>query len=223
VGEDLHVNGRPSDAASSHTLLSQGESHWWSFNLPRNLSDRRSLRDFLPSSASLQASSFYRRTDKEKGPAPSIEPRGIPQPGPTVSFTQHQANSPGWDTPWTARPNAQGPLRKRDTETSTSYFAHDSPSDDEQLTSSTSRRKRIRKFILSNPYVPIVRPIHRLARLDLGLTAPQLFRVINVAFTTAALGIAITIRRVEMANFAMGAVGSSPSVSVTNSFSPFGC
>ncbi|KAF5355936.1 hypothetical protein D9756_003865 [Leucocoprinus leucothites] len=187
---------RPSDTASSHTLLSQGESRWWSFTLPRNLSERRGLRDFLPSSASLQASSFYRRTDKEKGPElpqprPSVDRLTIPQPDPARQFTQHQANSPGWDTPWTSRPNAQGPLRKRDTEAS--YFDRDPPSDEEQLTP-TSRRKKIRRFILINPYVPI------------------LFRVINIAFTTAALGIAIQIRRVEMASHAMGAVGSSPTV-----------
>ncbi|KXN89919.1 hypothetical protein AN958_04923 [Leucoagaricus sp. SymC.cos] len=196
--DSSHSKPRPTDAASFHTLLSQGESRWWSFTLPRNLSERRGLRDFLPSSASLQPSSFYRRADKEKGPEAPPAPRhsldrsSILPPGPSAQFTQHQANSPGWDTPWTARSNAQGPLRKRDTEAS--YFSREPPSDEEQLTPFTSRRKKIRRFMLTNPYVPI------------------LFRVINIAFTTAALGIAIRIRRVEMANHAMGAVGSSPTV-----------
>jgi hypothetical protein len=41
---------------------------------------------------------------------------------------------------------------------------------------------------------------------------PLLFRFINISFTTAALGVAIRIRLIEMDNHVMGAVGSSPSL-----------
>ena len=143
-----------SDAASSHTLPSQGQSRWWSFNL-----QRRGLRDFLPSSASLQPSSFYRRADKEKTAEPPREHLEASQPtipDPAFQLTQHQANSPGWDTPWTSRPNAQGPLRKRDTEAA--YFNPTPPPDEERLSLNTTRRKKIRRFILINPYVPLVSP-----------------------------------------------------------------
>jgi len=40
----------------------------------------------------------------------------------------------------------------------------------------------------------------------------QLFRFINIAFTTAALAISIRIRTTELKNNALGAVGSSPYV-----------
>jgi len=48
--------------------------------------------------------------------------------------------------------------------------------------------------MLYNPYVPL------------------LFRFINIAFTTAALAIAIRIRHLEKRNGIMGAVGSSPTL-----------
>ncbi|KAF9452663.1 hypothetical protein P691DRAFT_614039, partial [Macrolepiota fuliginosa MF-IS2] len=183
----LHPDPRPSDAASSHTLLSQGESRWWSFTLP----DTRGLRDFLPSPASLHRKEKPPDAPQPR-PRPSLDRLSIPLPDPTFHFTQNQATSPGWDTPWTSRPNAQGPLRRRDTEAS--YFTQPLPSDEEHLVHPKNCKKKFRKFILINSYVPI------------------LFRVINIAFTTAALGIAIRIRRIEMANHAMGAVGSSPTV-----------
>ncbi|KAL9716138.1 hypothetical protein Ac2012v2_000583 [Leucoagaricus gongylophorus] len=183
--DNSQANPRPSDAASLHSVLSQGESRWWTFT-------RRGLRDFLPSSASLQPPSFYRKTDREKGTEPPSVVDRLNIPHPALQLTQHQANSPGWDTPWTSRLNAQGPHRKRDAEAA--YFDSSPPSDEERLSLSTTRRKKIRRFILINPYVPL------------------LFRVINIAFTTAALGIAIRIRRIEMYNHAMGAVGSSPTV-----------
>ncbi|XP_006454428.1 hypothetical protein AGABI2DRAFT_197536 [Agaricus bisporus var. bisporus H97] len=183
----------PSDAASTHTLLSQGESRWWSFTLPRHRPDyHRTFRDFLPASPSLQSTSFYRKA----APPPPKRSAGLslPLPDPTTQFTRHQVTSPGWDSPWTTRSSAQGPLRKRDTEAS--YFSQRPPSDEErqQHARPLSRRKQVRRFIFTNPYVPI------------------LFRVINIAFTTSALGMAIQIRKIEMSNHAMGAVGSSPTV-----------
>jgi len=75
-----------------------------------------------------------------------------------------------------------------------SYFNLGAASDEENLIRSKSRKQKLRWFILNNAHVPL------------------LFRVINIAFTTAALGIAIRIRRIEMANHTMGAVGSSPTV-----------
>ena len=42
----------------------------------------------------------------------------------------------------------------------------------------------------------------------------KLFRFINIAFTAAAMAIAIRIRNMEERNGVMGAVGSSPCVSI---------
>lgn len=145
--DNSQANPRPSDAASLHSVLSQGESRWWTFT-------RRGLRDFLPSSASLQPPSFYRKTDREKGTEPPSVVDRLNIPHPALQLTQHQANSPGWDTPWTSRLNAQGPHRKRDAEAA--YFDSSPPSDEERLSLSTTRRKKVRRFILINPYVPLV-------------------------------------------------------------------
>jgi hypothetical protein len=73
-----------------------------------------------------------------------------------------------------------------------------------------SRRKKLRRFIFTNPYVPIVSLISLRSPYFFSHNPLQLFRVINIAFTTSALGIAIQIRNIEGANHAMGAVGSSP-------------
>ncbi|KAF8622246.1 hypothetical protein AX15_007185 [Amanita polypyramis BW_CC] len=56
------------------------------------------------------------------------------------------------------------------------------------------KRKRLRYFILVNPYVPL------------------LFRFINITLTSAALGIATHIRQVEIENHLLGIIGSSPLV-----------
>ena len=48
--------------------------------------------------------------------------------------------------------------------------------------------------------------------LKLTFMCDKLFRFINIAFTAAALAIAIRIRHLEKRNGIMGAVGSSPYV-----------
>jgi len=107
-------------------------------------------------------------------------------------FTLSHNATPGWDTPWSARMAAQGPSRRR----RDGSFAVNTV--DEQETSSArksqTRRKKFRTFLLTNTYVPL------------------LFRFINIAFTTAALGVAIRIRQWEKQNNVMGVVGSSPTL-----------
>lgn len=50
------------------------------------------------------------------------------------------------------------------------------------------------------------------------LTFEQLFRFLNILFTTSALAIAIRIRLYELHSHVMGAVGSSPYVLFHSSF-----
>lgn len=56
-----------------------------------------------------------------------------------------QSRTPGWDSPWTARPP-----RNRDED----ILARDASDPDGRT---GSKKKKLRTFILTNPYVPLVR------------------------------------------------------------------
>ncbi|KAJ3925869.1 MAG: hypothetical protein NXY57DRAFT_1030771 [Lentinula lateritia] len=125
----------------------------------------------------------------------------ISMPTPRATFTVNQTNSPGWETPWTSRVGAQGPFRSRsrheegpgyeDEENLESHSGLSGSNDDSRW---ESRRKRLRIFLLSNPYVPL------------------LFRLVNISFTTGTLAVAIHIRNWEKRYGLMGIVGSSPTL-----------
>lgn len=72
------------------------------------------------------------------------------------------------------------------------------------------RRKKLRTFILNSAYVPLVRSSS--LHVSVLIMLAQLFRCINISFTTAALGMAIRIRILERRFHVMGAVGSSPTL-----------
>ncbi|KAJ3492478.1 hypothetical protein NLJ89_g11226 [Agrocybe chaxingu] len=119
-----------------------------------------------------------------------------PPTAPGVPYTLAHTSTPGWDTPWTPKPAAQGPSRPSRPNSSYGFVEEEAlPDENEKRLSGWSRRrKQLRSFILVNTYVPL------------------LFRFINIAFTGAALGMAIRIRNIELRHDAMGAVGSSPTV-----------
>ncbi|KAJ3995024.1 hypothetical protein F5050DRAFT_1770330 [Lentinula boryana] len=121
----------------------------------------------------------------------------ISMPTPRAPFTVNQSNSPGWETPWTSRVGAQGPFRSRSRHDEGSRYGDEensglSGSNDD--TRWDSRRKRLRIFLLNNPYVPL------------------LFRLINMFFTAGTLAVAIRIRQWEKRYGVMGVVGSSPTL-----------
>ncbi|KAL5495145.1 hypothetical protein ACEPAI_607 [Sanghuangporus weigelae] len=125
----------------------------------------------------------------------------IPLPTTPAAITISQNRTPGWDTPWSER-------ARRSLDDSGSHgsnvpsrqdsFANadgaDDPPDGRKRSKWYRRRKRLRMFILSNTYVPL------------------LFRVINITLTTAALAVAIKIRQKEKHYGVMGAVGASPTL-----------
>lgn len=180
--EGPHVDEtRASDVGSFQSDPSEGTSRWWTFTLPRtsrhqqqeslNLlptsskSERRGFRDIslpwmLTSSASQREVSTVLRRDKEKESncdSPHLT-MTMPAP-PPAPYTLAHTNTPGWDTPWTSRPAAQGPARV-DREDSYGFeedHGSDSPSSDKDLSGWALRRKQIRSFILVNTYVPLVR------------------------------------------------------------------
>ncbi|KAJ8084134.1 hypothetical protein AAF712_001006 [Marasmius tenuissimus] len=223
---------RASDVASFHSTLhpNGAPSRWWAFTLPRpskesngseNLLEQkpqperkstgfRPSKSWLPTSASAfrEGSTFSRRAGEKSngnGEGSSRQPwdETIQLPpqaaGLPPSTLAHNA-TPGWETPWTARSAAQGPRRNQARENSYGMgdevldSSEDHSVDDKGTWS--QRKKRFRMFILSNAYVPL------------------LFRVINISFTSAALGISVRIRRIESQNQLMGALGSSPTLVV---------
>ncbi|KAF9068113.1 hypothetical protein BDP27DRAFT_1392918 [Rhodocollybia butyracea] len=214
---------------SSTDRNSNSLSRWFAFTLPRQtarapqspdeesprgltrrpsfFADKR--RSWVIGTPTIPTAAFPRRAH-EKSPAdPGSEKRknwnisiAMPTP-PRAPFTRNQADSPGWETPWTARVGAQGPYHSRSRRGGVSYD-EDVEENLEGNSGSTeshddhskwkTRRKRLRLFLLNHPYVPL------------------LFRLINLSFTTGTLAVAIHIRLVEHKSGLVGVVGSSPTL-----------
>ncbi|TFY71050.1 hypothetical protein EVG20_g1943, partial [Dentipellis fragilis] len=216
----------PSEARRSDAISYQSSSghptsdhlRWWAFNRTRPRSDTGasdvppppplerkgiSVIEQLGRHAWKSSSNSQDETvvEKEAGPSTS-HPKdwglrlSMPTP-PPAPFTLAQSHTPGWDSPWTARP--------ANTHLSGIYeqlgnVRNGSVDDKDSGASNLSRWARIKKrgraYLLHNTYVPL------------------LFRFINITFTTAALAIAIRIRLLESAHGVMGALGSSPTLVV---------
>lgn len=154
----------------------------------------------------------------------------IPMPTPGgASLTLAQAQTPGWDTPWSPK---VGPKRSRSIRDNASVqhlgqgsnlglrnssapFASADALEDGSGRKRTKwyyRRKRIRSFVLTNNYVPLVSHFLSIISLlsSLFCRYTQLFRVVNITLTTAALAVAISIINKERDYGIRGAIGSSP-------------
>lgn len=107
-------------------------------------------------------------------------------PAPQSPITLAQTRTPGWETPWTPRaPGVTWDIDVGDNE---------QEDEGEKLSKWQKRKKRIRVYMLTNTYVPL------------------LFRLVNISFTTSALAIAIHIRLSENHAHIAGALGSSPTL-----------
>ena len=131
-------------------------------------------------------------------------------PPPTSPFTLSHNATPGWDTPWSSRaPRTVGlgvhPYHRTD-----DHPDQDVQDDEEKLSTWQARRKRFRVYILYNAYVPLVRSYAFICLSCISYRLVQLFRIFNIVLTTAALVMAIQIRKVEERHGIMGALGSSP-------------
>ncbi|KAK0233251.1 hypothetical protein IW262DRAFT_63226 [Armillaria fumosa] len=223
---DFHYvsESRPSDIGSFQSVASP--SRWWTFTHPwpthygttnhpddPSKSEKKPQNSFkdrsmawLPSTATAfrEGSSFVRRGEKSPDSPENTQRHrrdwnlsiSLPNPVANPLTLTHNA-TPGWETPWTARPTAQGPSRSegRDDGYGFGDVEHASSSTGSQdITVWQRRKKRFRAFILSNTYVPL------------------LFRFINLTFTTIALGVAIRVRQREREYGIMGALGSSPTL-----------
>jgi len=200
---------RPSDAAS-YQSSDPGPSRWWTFALPRpqraNTLDKDTLSEVKHD---LRGNLLKDRPNPrwsgsgENATLGDSEPKENPRSGrglhvelprtPVRPFTLSHTQSPGWDTPWSARlplsvarANGTG-----DAYNQLGLEEHQLEEDHEQ-NPWKQRKKVLRNFLLTNSYVPL------------------LFRFVNITFTISALAIAIRIRALEMSHHVRGAVGSSP-------------
>ncbi|KZV75538.1 hypothetical protein PENSPDRAFT_71365 [Peniophora sp. CONT] len=116
----------------------------------------------------------------------------MPQPAPS---TIAQSKTPGWDSPWMAKPLEDGGIPGAATGAGHSVHTGNEVKA-EDLTGWAAFKKRTRRFLLNNVYVPL------------------LFRIVNIGLTTAALGIAIRLRIIEERDTTVGVLGASPTLVV---------
>ncbi|KAH8988914.1 hypothetical protein EDB92DRAFT_1935686 [Lactarius akahatsu] len=121
----------------------------------------------------------------------------MPTP-PVTPQALARTRTPGWDSPWAARPPESSSRRDIYEQLRNGESVEGQPPDSPVANESwwPRARKRARAYLLTNTYVPL------------------LFRFVNITFTTAALAIAIRIRRVEARNGVTGVLGSSPTLVV---------
>lgn len=174
IHERTHPNdSRMSDVASFQSNPSEAGSRWWTFTplrtrpetfdlLPSSQKpEKKTFRDislsWMPTSSSQREAGGLNRKDQEKDPETANPHLSIPMPVQLfVPNTVAHTNTPGWDTPWTSRSAAQGPVRHSTREDS--YELQDDHSSDSNKDQSpwSRRRKQLRSFILVNTYVPLV-------------------------------------------------------------------
>ncbi|KAI0348441.1 hypothetical protein BDW22DRAFT_1404340 [Trametopsis cervina] len=212
---DGRSDHRPSDVTSYQSSTGDenmaGPSRWWAFTRPRP-------EDTGPGSPTLPLTSNAARLGFHRGRALSVNwlPASLSRrPGdgetsprereiqvgtdlrmPKLHLdlqemhspqTVAQTKTPGWDVPWSPRAPGQ-PTVSWDTS------AGSDEDSNEKSGVWQTRKKRIRVYMLTNVYVPL------------------LFRVVNIMFTTSALAIGIRIRLVERRYHIEGVLGASPTL-----------
>ncbi|KAI0304927.1 hypothetical protein BC826DRAFT_978988 [Russula brevipes] len=123
----------------------------------------------------------------------------ISMPGtPAATHTLSHSRTPGWDSPWAPRPLESLSHRTIYEQLQNGDSAEEQPPEGTAGDGTwwPRTRKRARAYLLHNTYVPL------------------LFRFINITFTTAALAVALRIRREERYTNSEGVLGSSPTLVV---------
>ncbi|KAF9787142.1 hypothetical protein BJ322DRAFT_1186412 [Thelephora terrestris] len=200
---------RPSNAAS-YQSSSPRPSRWWTFTLPRpqrtNTLEKdvlggverdlrgNLLKDRLSSRWSGSGDNTTLRNSEQNENTRGGWNLHIDLPrSPGKPFTLSHTQSPGWDTPWSARlPTSIARANGNGNAYNGMLSEEHQQEEDHEQDPWKQRKKLLRNFLLTNGYVPL------------------LFRFVNITFTTSALAIAIRIRALEMSNHVRGAVGSSP-------------
>ena len=164
---------RPSDVAS-YQSSDPGPSRWWTFTLPRPQRTNTLERDVLSEVKHDLRGNLLKDWPKSKrsgsGDSATIknaEPKENAHNGwtphidlprtPVRPFTLSHTQSPGWDTPWSARlpvsvmrANGNG-----DAYNQLGTEEHQ-PAEEDKQTLWQQRKKMLRGFLLTNSYVPLV-------------------------------------------------------------------
>lgn len=168
--ESLH---RPSDVASFQSSDPR-PSRWWTFALPRpqrtNTLDKEVLSEVkqdLRGNPVMDRSNHRRSGSGDNATLKDSEPRGngpsswglrVDLPlSPPKPFTLSHTQSPGWDTPWSAR-HPLSAIRTNgngDAYNESTMEDHQPKGDDDQ-NPWKQRKKVLRNFLLTNGYVPLV-------------------------------------------------------------------
>lgn len=200
----------PANAAEKWTRPFRERSKTWLSNAPYFLNEKRRSQETEKEERDEESprQSGGESADLEERPQWNLH---LPPPPREDEFTLTQSRTPGWQTPWTARPSLPAnSLTSAAIRLQEGPGHHDSDDEEKQRSKWYIRRKRLRAFILNNNYVPLVsRVFLSVYRINPEVEF-QLFRIINIAFATASLVVAIQIRHKEMKFGVVGAVGSSP-------------
>lgn len=164
---------RPSDVAS-YQSSDPGPSRWWTFTLPRpqriSTLDRDALGEVkhdLRGNLLKDRQNSKRSGSGDNTTIRNTEPKENAHNGwglhvdlprtPARPFTLSHSQTPGWDTPWSARPPASA------TRPSGNCDAYDQigmeeqqPVEEGKQTPWRQRKKMLRGFLLTNSYVPLV-------------------------------------------------------------------
>jgi hypothetical protein len=121
----------------------------------------------------------------------------MPTPHHIASFTRHQPHTPGWESPWRPESRDGGSIEVGGYR----FGAHGGffPASKEGKEGGRKKEPPFswwRNFLLHNPFVPL------------------LFRLLNIAFTTATMAVAICLHNVLNRESAADSVGSSPLVAI---------
>ncbi|KAG8994280.1 hypothetical protein FRB94_008403 [Tulasnella sp. JGI-2019a] len=127
-------------------------------------------------------------------------------------FTKAQTGTPGWDSPWNphrflatpdeahtregSMPVPNGGIMRQDSAGAFSTARSEKTGGRRRGSKWKRRTKKMRKYCLHNLYVPLI------------------FRILNLAFTSATLGVAVRIRRLERDHQVLGILGSSATVAI---------
>lgn len=180
---------RPSDVASFQSSDPE-PSRWWIFTLPRpqrtNTIDRDALAEVKHD---LRGNLLKDRLNPKRsgsGDATTLgnsEPKENAKNGwslhvdlprtPGRPSTLSQTQTPGWDTPWSARLPTSVTQANGNGDACDESATEEQPKEDGKQTPWKQRKKILRGFLLTNTYVPLVSAPLRISRRSKKLKATR--------------------------------------------------
>lgn len=237
VAEEAEAAPSPPDSDPGSGSHHGPDDRWWQFTLPTKY--RKKVGDYIQRGGqSIGGVSHWNALAPSASPREMVEarsdleigtemPRGYMDVDP--SYSAHQAHTPTWNTPWqpfVRRSGSMGPgqpfadhfsdYRPHQGDFPISAFSRKMSMTYNQQQQLLQQAGSVSQFgQVEHVPVPAPPPATRkgLKRVIYYLlnhpTAPLAFRVLNFAFITAALGLSVKIRRVEISIGAVELFGNS--------------